>query len=116
MTPDSRGAGRESEVDPACYADVQYARAVSSRDSVAQSREKCGICFPDGTIPDEIDEVVVGRYTSKVHLTDDHEVDCTGTTEPDNPSCRSNGLAAKIGDEDFGPDDLEELGTRGGDA
>ncbi|ELZ23472.1 hypothetical protein C475_14403 [Halosimplex carlsbadense 2-9-1] len=116
MTPDSRGAGRESEVDPACYADVQYARGVSSQDTVAKSREKCGICFPDGTIPDHVDEVVVGRYTSSVHLTDDHEVDCSKSNVPDNPSCADQGLAAKIGAEDFGPDDLEELGARGGDA
>ncbi|QLH83203.1 hypothetical protein [Halosimplex pelagicum] len=116
MTPDSRGAGRESEVDSACYTDVRNARPVPAAGSTAESRQRCGVCFPDGTIPDHVDEVVVGRYTSKVHLTDDHEVDCSKSTEPDNPSNRTNGLAAKIGSEDFGPDDLEELGAQGGDA
>ncbi|WP_415381449.1 hypothetical protein [Halosimplex sp. TS25] len=115
MTPDSRGAGRESEVGPACYTDVRNARPVPSDGTTAESRERCGVCFPDGTIPDDVDEVVVGRYSSSVHLTDDHEVDCSQTTKPDNPACADSGLAAKIGAEDFGPDDIEDL-ARGGDA
>ena len=103
-------------VDSACYIDVRNTRTVPVDRPTAQARERCGVCFPDGTIPDDIDEVVVGRYASKVHLSDDYEVDCSNSTKPDNPSCRTDGLAAKIGSEDFGPDDLEELEARGGDA
>lgn len=104
------------EVDAACYADVRSTRTVPSDGSTARSREKCGVCFPEGTIPDYVNEVVVGKYTAKVHLSDDHEVDYAKTACPDDPVCADEGLAAKIGAEDFGPDDLEELETRGGDA
>lgn len=102
------------EVESACYLDVRNAREVDSESTTAESREKCGICFDDGSIAADVDEVVVGRYSSKVHLPDGYEVNTDATT-PENPSCRTEGLAAKLGAEDFGPDDIEDL-ARGGDA
>lgn len=103
-------------VEPGCYTEVRNARTVDADSSAAQSREKCGICFTDGEIPDSVDEVVVGRHTAKVHLTEEYEPDYEATLTPDNPSCSTEGLAAKIGAEDFGPEDLEEFPTSGGDA
>ena len=102
------------DVESACYLDLRSARQVDADSPVSQDREKCGLCFDDGAIPDDVDKVVVGKHTSKVHLPNGHEVDYNATN-PDNPSCRTDGLAAKIGAEDFGPDDLEDL-ARGGDA
>ncbi|WP_436924939.1 hypothetical protein [Halosimplex amylolyticum] len=102
------------DVDPACYVDVRNARRVDSDGPVAESRGKCGVCFDDGEIPEDVDEVVVGKHTSKAHLPDGYEVSSEATI-PDNPSCHTDGLAAKIGAEDFGPDDIEDL-ARGGDA
>ena len=102
------------ELESACYVDLRNPRHVPASGTTAESREKCGLCFPNGTIPDDVDEVLVGHYKSKVHLTDEHEAD-TEITTPDNPACRSNGLAAKLGSEDFGPDDIEDLASRGGD-
>ncbi|QLH83381.1 hypothetical protein [Halosimplex pelagicum] len=101
-------------VDNACYLDLRSARKVDSDSPVANNRDKCGLCFDDGEIPDDVDEVVVGKCSRRVHLPEGHEVDY-GATTPENPSGRTSGLAAKIGAEDFGPDDLEDL-ARGGDA
>ena len=106
-----------TDVDTACYLDVRNARTVDADSTAVENREKCGICFPEGTIPDHVDEVVAGRYTSKVHLSDDHVVDSDEKpTLPDEPSCGADGLAAKIGSKDFGPEDLDELASTGGDA
>jgi len=101
----------------ACYVDLRNPRTVSVSAIDPENRDKCGLCFPDGTIPDEVDEVLVGHYKSKIHHTadDDHELDDQVTT-PDDPVCAAEGLAAKLGAEDFGPEDLEELASRGGDA
>jgi len=103
------------QLESACNYDLRNPRAVSASCTAAKSREKCGLCFPDGTIPEDVDEVLVGHYKTKVHLTDDHEADSEGNV-PDEPVNGSNGLAAKIGSEDFGPEDIEELASRGGDA
>ena len=106
----------DDKLASACYVDPRNPRTVSVSAIDPANRDKCDLCFPDGTIPDDIDEVLVGHYKSKIHLTDDdHEVDNQATT-PNDPVCAADGLAAKIGAEDFGPEDLEELASRGGDA
>jgi len=107
----------DDQLASACYVDLRNPRTVSLSAIDTENRDKCGLCFPDGTIPDDVDELLVGHYKSKIHLTadDDHELDNQVTT-PDDPVCAADGLAEKLGSEDFGPEDLEELASRGGDA
>lgn len=103
-----------TDLEVACPNDVRGAREVDADGSTAQGRETCGYCFENGVIPHDVDQVVVGRYTSKVHLSDDHDVS-GDAAKPDNPSCQADGLAAVIGAEDFGPEDVPAL-SEGGDA
>jgi len=99
--------------ETACYVDLRNPRILTATSTLVQSKEKCGLCFSEGEIPVDVEEVLVGNQQSKVHLTDDYEAD-TAITTPDNPGCQADALATKIGSKSFGPDDLDELASPGG--
>jgi len=101
------------DVEPACYYSLQNAWTVEIGNSSAENREKCEVCFPNGEVLDGVDELVVSRYSSKVHLPDEYDVDYN-TATPDEPCTRTEGLAAKLGADDYGPEDVG-LSTNGGD-
>jgi len=104
--------------DPACPATPRDPDSYDTDSPTVERRDLCDQCFPDG-IPDHISEVVVGeRYTSSVHLPDelaDRVEHNPAVTAPDEYRHNANGIAAKIGAEDFGPEDIG-LDPSGGDA
>ena len=100
----------KADMDSACKGTrkIKSARFTSAKSQTVEKRDFCSACLPDG-IPDSVQFLLTGDHSTSIHLRKAHEHladESVYRPDEEDQRCHTNGLAAKLGSEDFGPDDL----------